>query len=88
MSSESTSPDDHDHVDATVSPPRPSPPGDVSSQEIGGSTNASGSTTTATTPSPLQQEAPRNGTTASTIRAINDDDPPTPSVAGRRPREN
>ncbi|EJK59793.1 hypothetical protein THAOC_19945 [Thalassiosira oceanica] len=78
MSSESTSPDDHDHVDVTVSPPQPSPPGDVSSQEIGGSTNASGSTTTATTPSPLQQEAPRNGTTASTIRAINDDDPPIP----------
>ncbi|EJK55916.1 hypothetical protein THAOC_24292, partial [Thalassiosira oceanica] len=74
MSSESTSTDDHGNVDATVSPPRPSPPGDVSSQEIVGSRNASDSTTT-----PLeQQEAPRNGTTASKIRAINNDDPPIP----------
>ncbi|EJK68227.1 hypothetical protein THAOC_10614, partial [Thalassiosira oceanica] len=77
MPSESTSPDDRSsHVDATpprpsVSP-RPSPPGDVPSQERG-STNASDSTTT-----PQVQEVPRNGTTASTIRAINDDDPPIP----------
>ncbi|EJK56451.1 hypothetical protein THAOC_23666 [Thalassiosira oceanica] len=73
MSSESTSPDDHGKVDATVSPPRPSPPGDVTTQEIGGSTNASDSAA-----SPLVQEVPRNGMTASTIRAINDDDPPIP----------
>ncbi|EJK55234.1 hypothetical protein THAOC_25051, partial [Thalassiosira oceanica] len=72
MSSESTSPDDRGPVDATVSP-RPSPPGDVSTQEIVGSTNASDSAA-----SPLVQEVPRNGTTASTIRAINDDDPPIP----------
>ncbi|EJK77743.1 hypothetical protein THAOC_00404, partial [Thalassiosira oceanica] len=84
MSSESTSPDDRGHVDATV-PPRPSPPGDVTTQEIGDSTNASDSAA-----SPLVQEAPRNGTTASTICAINNNDSPIPvgQVAGHEKETN
>ncbi|EJK55582.1 hypothetical protein THAOC_24676, partial [Thalassiosira oceanica] len=73
MPSESTSPDDRSsHVDAT--PPRPSPPSDVSTQETRDSTNASDSTATP----PVLQEVPRNGMTASTIRAITDDDRPIP----------
>ncbi|EJK60298.1 hypothetical protein THAOC_19371, partial [Thalassiosira oceanica] len=71
MASVSTSPDDHGSVHAPVSP-RPSPPSepsDVSTQETGVSTTAT----------PLAQEVPgpRYGMT-STIRAMNDDDPPNP----------
>ncbi|EJK77226.1 hypothetical protein THAOC_00955, partial [Thalassiosira oceanica] len=74
MASESTSPDDdRSHVDATVSPPpRPSPPS-VSTQETGGSSDIGDSTAT-----PPVQEVPENGMTASTIRAITDDDRPIP----------
>ncbi|EJK47683.1 hypothetical protein THAOC_33579, partial [Thalassiosira oceanica] len=77
MSSES-SPDDHGHVavDATVSPispTPPSPPSDVATQETGGSTNSTNASAT-----PPVQEVPENGMTASTIRAINDDDRPIP----------
>ncbi|EJK64650.1 hypothetical protein THAOC_14593 [Thalassiosira oceanica] len=76
MASESTSPEDgHGHADGTASPPRPPfAPRGVSAQETGGGTNAGDSTAT-----PLLQEVPQNGATASTIRAIpDDDDPPIP----------
>ncbi|EJK59935.1 hypothetical protein THAOC_19789 [Thalassiosira oceanica] len=64
MASESMSPDVHGLVDATVSR-RPSlPSSDVeATQEIGGSTNASDSTTTP----PALQEVPENGTAATSL---------------------
>ncbi|EJK44679.1 hypothetical protein THAOC_36765 [Thalassiosira oceanica] len=73
MASESTSPeDDHGHADGTAS--RTFAPSGVSAQVTGGGTNAGDRTAT-----PLLQEVPRNGATASTIRAIpDDDDPPIP----------
>ncbi|EJK68499.1 hypothetical protein THAOC_10311 [Thalassiosira oceanica] len=76
MASESASPDDYMDMDATDLPPWPSSPNDVpagSAQETGGGTDVDHSTAAL-----LVQDTPQHGLTASTVRALNDDDPPMP----------
>ena len=76
MASESASPDDYMDMNATGLPPRPW--ADVSAQDegTGGSTNVVDSTVA---PLLLVQSAPQHGgMQTSSIRALNDDDPPIP----------
>ncbi|EJK76194.1 hypothetical protein THAOC_02059, partial [Thalassiosira oceanica] len=76
MASESASPDDYMDMDATDLPPWPSSRSDVpagSAKETVGSTDVDHSTAAL-----LVQDTPQHGVTASTVRALNDDDPPIP----------
>ena len=71
MATETASPDDYMDIDATDLPTWSSPPSNVSAQETGGGTDVIHSTAS-------PQDTPQHSTTASTVRALNDDDPPFP----------
>ncbi|EJK47894.1 hypothetical protein THAOC_33353, partial [Thalassiosira oceanica] len=73
MTSESACPDDYMDIDATGSPPRPSPPTTRQPHETGVSANVDDSAAVPPVQEPSQGVPP-----ASTIRAIDDDDPPIP----------